>query len=152
MSYLKLKSSLGYIWYTLICFLIQISSNIDNLGIIRYFDSIIDDKSKERLLIVCLIIVSLTIVSSSISTICNFLNGFGNSIEDYPFYIYKYKKRITSLPWLSILDIHIAILILLPKLIINTQLMKARIQDQSRSYHPCKNFDAKIVTIKYFKK
>jgi hypothetical protein len=133
MSIIKLKSSLGSIWFSFLCFLIQIYCHIDNLGIIRYFDSILDQKSKESTVILCLIIVSFTIVASTISTIFNFLNGFGNSIEDYPFYLYKYKKRFTSLPLLTLFDIHIAILILLPKLIINTQLIKAKIKDQSMS-------------------
>jgi len=131
MSIIEFKSSLGYIWFSIICFLIQIYCHIDNLGIIRYFDSSIDDKSKDNSLILCLIIVSFTIVASSISTLLNLLNGFGNSIEDYPFYLHKYKKRLTSLPYLSLFDIHIAILILLPKLIINTQLIKAKIKDES---------------------
>jgi len=136
MSIIELKSSLGYIWYTLGCFLIEIYCHIDNLGIIRYFDSSIDDKSKETSLILCLIIVAFTIVASTILTVLNFLNGFGNSIEDYPFYLYKYKKRITSLPCLSLIDIYIAILILLPKLIINTQLIKAKLKDESKLFYP----------------
>jgi hypothetical protein len=132
MSIIELKSSLGYIWYTLACFLIEIYCHISNLGIIRYFDSSIDDKSKDTSLILCLIIVAFTIVASSISTVLNFVNGFGNSIEDYPFYLYKYKRRFASLPWLSLFDVHIAILILLPKLIINTQLIRAKLKDESK--------------------
>jgi len=66
-------SPLGYIWFSLICFLIQIYSYISNLRIIRYFDSIIDDKSKETYFIICSIIVSITIVASSISTVLNFI-------------------------------------------------------------------------------
>lgn len=134
MSLIELKSSLGYIWYQLACFLIEIYCHISNLGIIRYFDSSIEDKSKESSLILCLIIVAFTIVASSISTVLNFVNGFGNSIEDFPFYLYKYKKRLSSLPWLSLFDIHIAILILLPKLLINTQLIKAKLKDESKIY------------------
>jgi hypothetical protein len=121
-----------YIWYILGCFLIEIYCHISHLGIIRYFDSSIDDKSKETSLILGLIIVAFTIVASSISTVLNFGNGFGNSIEDYPFYLYKYKRRFASLPCLSLFDIHIAILILLPKLIINTQLIRAKLKDESK--------------------
>ncbi|CAF0845328.1 unnamed protein product [Adineta steineri] len=132
MSYIKLKSSLGSLWYQIGCFLIEIYCHISNLGLIRYYDSSIDDKSKDFSLIICLIIVAFTIVSSSISTVCNFLNGFSNSIEDYSFDFSKYKKSaIFYLPYLSICDIYIAILILLPKLIIHTQLIKAKIKDQS---------------------
>jgi len=134
MTIIQLKSSLGYIWFTFISFLIQIYSHFDNLKIIRYFDSSIHNKSKETLLILCLIIVSFTIVASAISTVFNLFNGFGNSIEDYPFYLYKYKKRFKSLPYLSLIDIHIAILILLPKIILNTQLIKDNIIDQSMFY------------------
>ena len=133
MSNIELKSSLGYIWYRLICFLIEISCNISNVGLIRYYDSSINDQSKYTSLIICLIIVSFTIVGSTISMILNLFNDFGNSIEDYPFYYYyKYKTRLKSLSWLSLFDIHIAILIFLPKLIINIQLIKAKIKDQSK--------------------
>jgi hypothetical protein len=51
MSIIELKSSLRYIWYKLGCFLIEIYCHISNLGIIRYFDSSIDDKSKETSLV-----------------------------------------------------------------------------------------------------
>ncbi|CAF1516112.1 unnamed protein product, partial [Rotaria sordida] len=124
MSIIELKSSLGYIWYRIGCFLIEIYSHISNLGIIRYFDSLIEDKSKERIIIICLILIAFTIVSSSISTIFNLFNGFGNSIEDYPFYLYKYNKNpLKSLPLLSLFDINISILILLPNIIIISQLI-----------------------------
>ena len=133
MSIIELKASLGYIWYTLCCFFIEIYCHIDNLGLIRYFDSSVDHQSKEISLILCVILVAFTIVASSISTILNSFRGFGNSIEDYSFYLYKHrKKRETSLPWLSLFDIHIAIFILLPKLIITTQFIQARIKDESK--------------------
>ncbi|CAF3428469.1 unnamed protein product [Rotaria socialis] len=132
MSIIKLKSSLGYIWYRIGCFLIEIYCHIDNLGIIRYFDSTFEDKTKETIVILCLILIAFTIVSSSISTVFSFLNGFGNSIEDYPFYSKKYNKKIIqSLPLLSLFDIHISILILLPKILINSQLINAKIKDQN---------------------
>ncbi|CAF3431743.1 unnamed protein product, partial [Rotaria sp. Silwood2] len=133
MSIIELKSSLGYIWYRIGCFLIEIYCHIDNLGIIRYFDSSIEDKSKEPILIICLILIAFTIVSSSISTIFNFFNGFGNSMEDYPFYLYKCQlNRIKSLPLLSLFDIHISILILLPKILLYSQLIYANVKDQSK--------------------
>ncbi|CAF1124575.1 unnamed protein product [Rotaria sp. Silwood1] len=132
MSIIELKPSLGYIWYRIGCFLIEIYCHVDNLGIIRYFDSSVEDKSKETILIICLILIAFTIVSSSISTIFNFFNGFGNSIEDYPFYLYKYDyNTIKSLPLLSLFDIHISILILLPKILLNSQLIYANIKDQN---------------------
>ena len=73
----------------------------------------------------------LTIVGSSISNLLNLFDGYGNSIEDYPFYKYKSKKSCKSLPFLSLFDLFIGILILLPKLIVNTQLIKANLKDQS---------------------
>lgn len=133
MSNIKLKSSLGYLWYRICCFLIEISCHIDNLGIIRYFDSSFENKSKDFIVLLCLILIAFTIISSSISTVFNFLNGFGNSIEDKPFYLNNSIKKINKyLSLLSLFDIHISIFILLPKLIVNSQLINAKIKDQSK--------------------
>lgn len=134
MSFIELKSSLGYIWFSFICFLIQINCHINNLGIIRYYDSIIDEKLKDISLIICLILITFTIICSSISIVCNFLNGFGNSIEDYPFNLYKNKRKFGCLPLLCLFDIIIGIIILLPKLILNSQLIKLKVKDESMFY------------------
>ena len=136
---IELKSSLGYLWLTLICFLFQIYSHIDNLSKIRQFDASIDEQWKETYLLVSLILVAFTIVASSISTVLNCLHGFGNSLEDFPLDSSppleqqgrRRRHRRVSLPWLTLLDIHIALLILLPKLFLDTQLIQGKVKDQS---------------------
>jgi hypothetical protein len=126
MSIVELKSSLAYIYYSFLCFLIQIYSSIENLRIIHYYDSLMNQENSFKF---SLIIISFTIIGSSISNLLNLFNGFGNSIEDYPIYKYKTKK---SFPLLTLFDIFNGILILLPKLIINTLLIKLNLKDQSR--------------------
>lgn len=132
---IELKSSLGYLWLTLICFLFQIYSHIDNLSKIRQFDASIDEQWKETYLLVSLILVAFTIVASSISTVLNCLHGFGNSLEDFPLDSSSSTEgrghRRVSLPWLTLLDIHIALLILLPKLVLDSQLIQGKVKDQS---------------------
>ncbi|UJR29542.1 hypothetical protein I4U23_010759, partial [Adineta vaga] len=109
-------------------------------GFIRYFDSLIDDKSKDLILINLLIIVSLTIVLTSILTILHLLNGFGNCLEDFPLNLSKYQRFYQSFPFLSLIDIFIGILILLPKILIDIQLIKHQFKDQSSIFESSIDF------------
>lgn len=123
-----MKSSLGYIYYSLICFLIQIYSNINNLKEIRLLDSFKQYPISKNVIVFLLIIVSLTLIFSTIS---NLLNLFIYSIEDYSIDHYQIKNHIKIFPFLTFIDLFISILILLPKLIIDTQFIQFNIKDQS---------------------
>lgn len=123
-----MKSSLGYIYYSLICFLIQIYSNINNLKEIRLLDSFKQYPISKNVIVFLLIIVSLTLIFSTIS---NLLNLFIYSIEDYSIDHYQIKNPIKIFPFLTFIDLFISILILLPKLIIDTQFIQFNIKDQS---------------------
>ena len=125
---IRLKRSLGYIYYSLICFLIQIYSNINNLKEIRLLDSFKQIQISKNLILFLLIIVSLTLIFSTIS---NLLNLFIYSIEDYSIDHYQTNHSIQIFPFLTFCDLFISILILLPKLIINTQFIQFNLKDQS---------------------
>lgn len=123
MSFIKIKSSLGNIWYSLICFLIEISCHIDNI----YLNNIIiDEKSKY--------IILITIIGTSISIYLNILNRFTNNITNNPFYLNKTNQIFKSYPYLSLFNIYISILIFLLNLFIQIEIIQLKLKDQSNLF------------------
>ena len=130
---LELKSSLGYHWFQVLCFCLQIFSHVKNVGLIRSVDANIEERWKEKPLYLCLVLVALTIVGSSLASVSHFLRHFGNSLEDEHWTINQInQRRRFTLPYLTFFDIHLALLILLPSIILETQFIRGEVKDQSK--------------------
>lgn len=141
MKMFSLKRSLGYQWYQSLCFLLQLYSHFNHLKFIRSFDQSIDDhhhhhSSKDSILYLCLILFSLTMISSSISNLCHFISNCGNRIEEE-----ENRENVSfdeirsrySLPLLTLFDLFIALIIFFPRLIIDVQWIRSDWKDSSKS-------------------
>lgn len=132
----EMKSSLGSIYYSFICFFIQIFCNINNLKEIRFFDSLKEIHLSKSLVLILLIIVSLTLIFSTIS---NLLNILMKSIEDCSIDNCERINLYEMFPYSTFVDLFVSLLILLPKLLIDTQLIVFNLREQSLFIFICDN-------------
>jgi len=121
---MKLKSNLGYIYYCFLCFFIQIASHRSNLQLTSQFDN----KSHENLFV---FFICLTICLSIVCFLLNLIDLSANQIENDSISLEIYTKRSKSVPILLLFDIFNSLLIFIIKLILNSQLIKSHVKDQS---------------------
>ncbi|CAF0877263.1 unnamed protein product [Didymodactylos carnosus] len=132
MASVRLKS-LGFMWYTFICFILQICSILDDFRTIRYYDSLTWPQKPYNILTISLTCLAISLIGGPLCSIMNLIK-VGSLVEDHFQFGLEYdlnqKQNRLAIPFVSLAEIQITLLLLLPKILLEGEEIKAQLKSE----------------------
>ncbi|CAF0820086.1 unnamed protein product [Didymodactylos carnosus] len=133
---IRLKS-LGFIWYSLICFIFQICSILDDFRTVRYYDSLNWSNKPNNILTISLTFLAVSLIGGPLCSIMNLIK-MGNLVEDNLQFGLEYdtnqKRHRLAIPFVSLAEVQITLLLLLPKILLEAEEIKAQLKSEGFAF------------------